>query len=55
MSVVLVLTLAVVGAFVGLLVTRLQPGHQPWPPVAMVAGAPLGLWLAVTRPPRRRR
>jgi F0F1-type ATP synthase assembly protein I len=55
MRVVLVLTLAVVGALVGLLVTRLQPGHQPWPLVGLVAGTLLGLWLAATILPRRRR
>jgi hypothetical protein len=32
-----------------------QPGHQPWPLVGLVAGCLLGLWLAATQLPRRRR
>jgi hypothetical protein len=55
MRIVLVLSLAVVGAFVGVLITALQPGHQPWPLVGLVAGGLLGLWLAAARLPRRRR
>jgi uncharacterized membrane protein YfcA len=46
MRIVLVLGLAVVGAFVGVLITLHQPGHQPWPLVGLVAGGLLGLcWL----------
>jgi hypothetical protein len=52
---VLVLSLAVIGAVVGLLITVLQPGHQPWPLVGLVTGGLLGLWLAATQLPRRRR
>jgi hypothetical protein len=55
MRTVLVLSLAVIGAFVGWLITTLQPGHQPWPVVGLVAGGLLGLWLAATQLPRRRR
>jgi hypothetical protein len=51
--IVLVLSLAVIGAVVGVLITMLQPGHQPWPLVGLVAGGLLGLWLAATQ--RRRR
>jgi hypothetical protein len=32
MRIVLVLSLVVIGSFVGVLITALQPGHQPWPP-----------------------
>jgi hypothetical protein len=53
--IVLVLSLAVIGSFVGVLITALQPGHQPWPLVGLVAGGLLGLWLAATQLPRRRR
>jgi hypothetical protein len=53
MRIVLVLSLAVIGAVVGVLITTLQPGHQPWPLVGLVAGGLLGLWLAATQ--RRRR
>ena len=55
MRVVLVLGLAVIGSFVGALITARQPGHQPWPLVGLVAGGLLGLWLAATQLPRRRR
>jgi hypothetical protein len=55
MRIVLVLSLAVIGSFVGVLITALQPGHQPWPLVGLVAGGLLGLWLAATQLPRRRR
>jgi hypothetical protein len=53
MRIVLVLGLAAIGAVVGVLITRLQPGHQPWPAVGLVVGGLLGLWLAATQ--RRRR
>jgi hypothetical protein len=39
MRVVLVLSLAAIGSFVGLLITAQQPGHQPWPPPSSRAGA----------------
>jgi hypothetical protein len=55
MRIVLVLSLAVIGSVVGVLITALQPGHQPWPLVGLVAGGLLGLWLAATQLPRRRR
>ena len=55
MRIVLVLSLAVIGAFVGVLITVQQPGHQPWPLVGLVAGGLLGWWLAATQLPRRRR
>jgi hypothetical protein len=55
MRIVLVLSLAAIGSLVGWLISALQPGHQPWPLVGLVAGGLLGLWLAVTRLPRRRR
>ena len=55
MRIVLVLGLAAIGAVVGLLITVQQPGHQPWPLVGLVAGGLLGLWLAATQLPRRRR
>ena len=55
MRIMLVLSLAALGAFVGLLITVQQPGHQPWPLVGLVAGGLLGLWLAATQLPRRRR
>jgi hypothetical protein len=38
MRIVLVLSLAAIGPVIGLLVTSLQPGHQPWPLVGLVAG-----------------
>jgi hypothetical protein len=53
MRIVIVLSLAVMGSLVGLQITALQPGHQPWPLVGLVAGSLLGLWLAATRFPRR--
>ena len=49
------LSLAVIGAVVGVLITALQPGHQPWPLVGLVTGGLLGLWLATIQLPRRRR
>jgi hypothetical protein len=55
MRIVLVLSLAAIGAVVGLLITALQPGHQPWPLVGLVAGGLLGWWLTATQLPRRRR
>jgi hypothetical protein len=55
MRIVLVLSLAAIGAVIGLLITSLQPGHQPWPLVGLVAGGLLGWWLAATHLPRRRR
>jgi hypothetical protein len=55
MRIVLVLSLAVIGSFVGLLITAQQPGHQPWPLVGLLAGGLLGVWLAATQLPRRRR
>jgi hypothetical protein len=55
MRIVLVLSLAAIGSLVGVLITSLQPGHQPWPAVGLVAGGLLGLWLAATQLPRRRR
>ena len=55
MRIVLVLGLAVIGSFVDMLITALQPGHQPWPLDGLVAGGLLGLWLAATQLPRRRR
>ena len=55
MRMVLVLSLAVIGSLVGVLITALQPGHQPRPLVGLVAGRLLGLWLAATQLPRRRR
>jgi hypothetical protein len=55
MRIVLVLSLAMIGTFVGALITAMQPGHQPWPFVGLVAGGLLGLWLAATKFPRRRR
>jgi hypothetical protein len=55
MRLVLVLSLAAIGYFVGLLVSAQQPGHQPWPLVGLVAGGLLGMWLAATQLPRQRR
>jgi hypothetical protein len=55
MKIVLVLSLAVIGSVVGVLITAQQPGHQPWPLVGLVTGGLLGLWLAATQLPRRRR
>ena len=55
MRIMLVLSLAALGAFVGLLITAQQHGHQPWPLVGLVTGGLLGLWLAATQLPRRRR
>jgi hypothetical protein len=55
MRIVLVLSLAAIGAVVGVLITAQQPGHQPWPLGGLVAGGLLGLWLAATQLPRRRR
>ena len=55
MRIVLVLSLAAMADVVGLLITAMRPGHQPWPLVGLVAGGLLGLWLAATQLPRRRR
>jgi hypothetical protein len=55
MRIVLVLSLAVIGALVGELIAAQQPGEQRWPLVGLVVGGLLGLWLAATRLPRRRR
>jgi hypothetical protein len=55
MRIVLVLSLAAIGAVVGFLITVQQPGHQPWPLVGLVADGLLGWWLAATQLPRRRR
>ena len=41
MRIVLVLSLAVIGAVVGVLITALQPGHQPWP---LVGWPPAACW-----------
>ena len=48
MRIVLVLGLAVIGSFVGVLITALQPGHQPWPAVGLVAGV---CWACGWPPP----
>jgi hypothetical protein len=55
MRIVLVLSLAAIGAFVGELIAAQQPGEQRWPLVGLVVGGLLGLWLAATQLPRRRR
>ena len=55
MRLVLVLSLAAVGAVVGELIAAQQPGEQRWPLVGLAVGGLLGLWLAATRLPRRRR
>jgi hypothetical protein len=55
MRIVLVLSLAAIGAVVGELIAAQQPGHQPWPLVGLVVGGLLGWWLAATQLPRRRR
>jgi hypothetical protein len=55
MRIVLVLSLAAIGAVVGLLITAQQPGHQPWPATRPTAGGLLGWGLAATQLPRRRR
>jgi hypothetical protein len=55
MRIVLVLSLAAIGAVVGELIAAQQPGHQPWPAVGLVVGGLLGWWVAATRLPRRRR
>jgi hypothetical protein len=55
MRIVLVLSLAAIGAVVGELIAAQQPGGQRWPLVGLVAGGLLGLWLAATQLPRRRR
>jgi hypothetical protein len=55
MRIVLLLGLAAIGAIVGELIAAQQPGEQRWPLVGLIVGGLLGLWLAVTQLPRRRR
>jgi hypothetical protein len=51
MRIVLMLSLATIGAVIGLLITSLQPGHQPWP---LVGWSPAACWAGGWLPPSSR-